>query len=161
MKRFNLQHTRWIISLIILITLSACQTIVPPPPDDTRGPKPTELRKHVIEILEPGSFTFRTNWYSKIGDIDGKTQMVMSNVISSQYYITGGFSAYLFKSWQFCVSLINPPQDPDGKALVGVMTISVKNGEAKHGSNYCLWYEPTPKFNKAVKDAVTAAQTSN
>lgn len=141
-----------------LILLSACQTIEPPPIDDTRGPKPTELRKHVIEVLDPSSFTFRASWYSQIGDIDDQTQMVMSDVLETVFYISGGFTAKTFKSWHFCVSLINPPEEPRGDARVGVMTINVKNGEGKYGNNYCRWYDPTPEYKEAVDKAIAKAE---
>ena len=141
-----------------LILLSACQTIEPPSIDDTRGPKPTELRKHVIEVLDPSSFTFQASWYSQIGDIDDQTQMVISDVLETHYYISGGFTTKTFKSWNFCVSLINPPEEPGDNARVGVMTITVKNGEGNFGFNNCLWYDPTPQYKKAVDEAVTEAK---
>jgi len=98
MKRYISRYFHWIAGMGTLILLSACQTIEPPSIDDTRGPKPTELRKYVIEVLDPGSFTFQASWYSQIGDIDDQKQMVMSDVLETHYNISGGFTTKTFKS---------------------------------------------------------------
>ena len=92
------------------------------------------------------------------GDIDDQKQMVMSDVLETHYYISGGFTTKTFKSQNFCVSLINPPEEPGDNARVGVMTITVKNGEGNFGFNNCLWYDPTPQYKKAVDEAVTEAK---
>lgn len=141
-----------VLAIGAVMFLAACGTVHPPAPDDTRGPKPTELRKHVMEVLEPDSIFIR-DWYSRIGDIDAQTEMVMSEIIEGHTYLKGGFTAYTFKTWQYCVSLINPPKEAGGRVRVGVMTIAVKNSKGNLGSNNCLWYDPTPEFEKGVAEA--------
>ena len=76
--------------LAVCVLLAACSTVLPPEAGDDGGPKPIDLRKHMMEILEPDSL-FRMRWASQIGDITDETLLVTSEVNKAQVYNSGGF----------------------------------------------------------------------
>ena len=154
------RFTLIILTLLAWFVPTACTTVIPPEPGDDGGPKPTDLRQHVMEVLKPNSL-LRMNWFSEIGEVDENTRMVMSDVMPTQTYLRGAFKTRTYNAWMYCVTMVNPPAKAGGKARVGVMTIYVRNGEGSFGRNNCLWYDPTEDYKNAAKRAIAEVSHKN
>tara|TARA_R110000787_G_scaffold239367_3_gene345505 strand:- start:6080 stop:6415 length:336 start_codon:yes stop_codon:yes gene_type:complete len=109
-----------------------------------------------MEVLKPDSL-FRMNWSSQIGEVNEQTQMIMSEVSSTKFYI-GSLNIRTYIAWKYCVTLINPPYKTKENARVGVMTVIVRNDEGYIGQNSCLWYDPTDQYKESVKLAIASAE---